>query len=313
MQKLLVMLFMLLPNIVLALPTAKFTLLVVDENNIPIEGADARISFMKAASGGKGSKTYFVSGKTDKNGLFTGEGATEYYATYSANSDGYYGTGIKYNGFTDFSGIMGFRKWQPWNPILKVVLKKIKNPIPMYAYNVNRVDIPQKDRIIGYDLKKHDWISPYGKGIVSDLLFKLEDVFVNNNNYKTTLTISFPNSDDGLQKFMTKSEGSDFLSNHHAPLVNYQSTLVQVKSKSGSNRRVTTYQVGDDTNYYFRVRCNEDDLESCFYGKIYGNIEFSATTIRFKYFLNPSLGDTNIEFAPKRNLFKSLKNKILTP
>ncbi|RHW74807.1 hypothetical protein [Colwellia sp. RSH04] len=313
MKKLILALLFLLPNAAMALPTAKYTILVVDEQGVPIEGADASISFMRPKSDGWGGKPSFVAGKTDKDGLYTGQGATQQYGVYGASAKGYYGTSFKYNGFTGVSGILGFRKWQPWNPTLKVVLKKIKNPIPMYAYYVNKVDIPKIDEVIGYDLKKHDWVSPYGKGIISDLRFKLEDDFVDNNNYKTTLTLNFSNGEDGLQKFLTESVGSRLLSNHKAPLSYYQNTLIQKKSKEGNNRRVTTYKVGDNTNYYFRVRCAEDDLESCLYGKMYGNIEFSATTISFKYFLNPSQGDTNVEFDPKRNLFKKLKNKITTP
>lgn len=304
---------MLLPNIVLALPTAKFTLLVVDEHNVPIEGADARISFMKASSGGRGSKTYFVSGKTNKDGIFTGQGATEYYATYSANADGYYSTGIKFEGFSGVSGVLGFRKWKPWNPTLKVVMKKIKKPIPMHAYYVNRVDIPKKNEFIGYDLLKHDWVFPNGKGTVADILFKLDVNYTNDRKYNFALTTKFPNYADGIQVFSSKRElGSNLHSAHQAPLAGYQNELIQTMSMA-YNGFSSSFKIDDDTNYYFRVRCNDDDIESCFYGKIYGNIIFSKKTLRFEYYLNPSHGDTNVEFNPKKNLFKNLKDKITMP
>jgi hypothetical protein len=67
-------------------------------------------------------------------------------------------------------------------------------------------------------------------------------------------------------------------------------------------------------NYYFRIRSN-GDTDKSLYGKIDGNIEFSRFgysngAIRFTYYLNPSQGDNNIEFDPKRNLFKNLKTSM---
>lgn len=299
-----------------ALATAKATVLVVDENGVPLEGVDAGIGFSTPKKSGWGSKSSGNRGLTDKEGKYTSSGATERILRYGARHPGYYTSRHEFTKFTGVSGILGFRKWQPWNPTLTVVLKKIKNPIAMYVYTteLSPITIPDtKGTVIGYDLVKHDWVSPYGKGITADFLFRLEDIFVDKDNYKTTLTVGFSNSDDGLQKFIIKDEGSSFLSKYHAPLGGYQKELVQVKSKAGSARRVTSYKTGDDTNYYFRVRCKEGELESCLYGKIYGNIEFSATTVGFKYFLNPTPGDTNIEFDPKRNLFKNLEYKISTP
>jgi hypothetical protein len=309
MKKIIMMFLFLLPNVVLALPTAKFTLLVVDEQGVPIEGADARISFMKA-SGGKGSKSYFVSGKTDKEGLFTGQGATEYYATYSANADGYYGTGIKFGGFKGFKGMMGFRKWKPWNPTLKVVLKKIKKPIPMYAYSTDLIVIPKNNETIGYDLVKHDWVSPNGEGITNDFLFKIEYLEGEEDSNNRYFTLNFSNEADGIQPFDIKeSKGSSFRSAHHATTSGFSSLLKQSRVWE-KGRPISTYKRGDGTNYYFRVRCDGDKAESCLYGKIYGNIEFGNKEVRFKYLLNPSIDDTNVEFDPKRNLFKNLKRKI---
>jgi hypothetical protein len=313
MNKILIILLLLLPNIVLALPTAKLTLLVVDENNIPIEGADARISFMKAASVGKGSKTYFVSGKTDENGLFTGEGTTEYYATYSANSYGYYGTGIKFGGFTDFSGMMGFRKWQPWNPTLKVVLKKIKNPIPMYAYDTDWIDIPKNDEFIGYDLVKHDWVSPYGKGITSDFLFRLDKDIRSNQEYDAYLTLKFSDPLDGIQSVLVgKEQGSEYRLGYEAPRTGYVNLFKQHEYLRKNQSLPMIYK--SDQNYYFRIRSN-GDTDNSLYGKIHGNIEFSRFgysngAVRFTYYLTPKKGDQNIEFDPNRNLFKNLKNTM---
>jgi hypothetical protein len=304
MKKIIIALLLMLPNVVMALPTIKFTLLVVDEQGVAIEGADARIGLMKPRSDAWGGKTSFVAGKTDKNGLFTGQGETQQYATYSASADGYYGSGIKYNGFTGVSGMIGFRKWQPWNPTLKVVLRKIKKPIAMYAHRTTLITIPKHNEIIGYDLVKHDWVSPYGKGITKDFLFKLEYLPGEKDSNDRYFTMSFSNEADGIQSFESKeSNGSSFRSAYHAPISGYRNAIKQSRVwKKG--RPVSSYNEGDGTNYYFRVRCDGDKPESCLYGKVYGNIEFGNQEVRFTYFLNPSIDDTNVEFDPKKNLFE---------
>lgn len=318
MKKLMVALLFLLPNVVLALPTAKYTLLVVDEQGVPIEGADASISFMRPKSQGWGGKTNFISGQTDKGGFFTGEGATEQYGVYGADANGYYGTSFKYNGFTGVSGVIGFRKWQPWNPTLKVILKKKKNPIPMYAYStgISPIMIPDTNGlVIGYDLIKHDWISPYGKGVTEDFLFKLDGEFKSIRDSRVAFSLEFSNDADGIQPFIVdKKSGSNFISSHHAPLTGYQPSVMYRRVNAPGQLSITSYDKNGDYNYYFRIRCDEDDESTCLYGKIYGRVGFSARgSLSFNYYLNPAPGDTNVEFDPKKNLFKNLENKITTP
>ena len=58
-------------------------------------------------------------------------------------------------------------------------------------------------------------------------------------------------------------------------------------------------------NYLFRVRTVVDDkgnIVSAHYGKIYGDF------MEFKYYLNPTPNDRNVEFDPKQNLLKNLKS-----
>jgi hypothetical protein len=53
-----------------------------------------------------------------------------------------------------------------------ITLRKITNPIPLYA-KMNDVPIPEKEKWIGFDLEKADWVRPYGVGIASDVEFYL--------------------------------------------------------------------------------------------------------------------------------------------
>jgi hypothetical protein len=53
-----------------------------------------------------------------------------------------------------------------------IKLRKIINPIPLYSKQ-NDIPIPDKEKWIGFDLEKIDWVKPYGLGISSDVEFYL--------------------------------------------------------------------------------------------------------------------------------------------
>jgi hypothetical protein len=319
MKQIIVALLLMLPNIAMALPTAKATILVVDEYGMPLEGVNVGLGFSIPKKEGWGSKSSGTRGFTDKDGLFTASGSTEQILRYGAKLSGYYPSRYEFREFTSVSGILGFRKWQPWNPTLKVVLKKIKNPIAMSAYHTDWIEIPKNDEFIGYDLVKHDWVSPYGKGITSDFLFRLDKDIRSNQDYDAYLTLKFLDPLDGIQSALVgKEQGSAYRLAYEAPRRGYLNTLKQHEYSRENQSLPMIYKSGQ--NYYFRIRSN-GDTDNSLYGKIHGNIEFSRFgysngAIRFTYYLNPSKDDTNIEFDPKRNLFKKLKDstrKVIEP
>ena len=304
-----------------SLPTAKYTLKVIDQMKEPVSGANASISFMKPKSTGWGGQTYYVEGSTDSDGIYIGSGETEQYGVYGASKSGFYDTSYTYHGLKTVSGIIGFRRWQPWNPTLEVVLKAIKSPIAMYAYNASTssISVPKLNEFIGYDLIKRDWVVPYGKGLTADFKFKLEKDVKKNGDFTSNLVLAFSNELDGIQAFHKSiTGGSRLRSNHEAPIKGYKSTLSRIRAE---NSQGMTYPFRDDANYYFRVRCTEDE-DSCLYGKIYGDIEFGSVStkktgvIRLgKFYLNPIMGYRNVEFDPKKNKFKNLphENKVYMP
>jgi hypothetical protein len=53
-----------------------------------------------------------------------------------------------------------------------ITLRKILNPIPLYAKQ-NDIPIPEKEKWIGFDLEKADWVKPFGVGVISDVEFHL--------------------------------------------------------------------------------------------------------------------------------------------
>ena len=68
----------------------------------------------------------------------------------------------------------------------------------------------------------------------------------------------------------------------------------------------------ENRNYFFRVRTvldEEGNVKSALYGKIYGDF------MQFRYYLNPTLNDRNVEFDPEHNLLEGLKSteKVMEP
>jgi len=305
-----------------ALPTAKLTLKVVDEASNPIEGAESGLIFYTATWG----KPVNTRDKdiTDSNGLFTGSGGSSQYIGYGATKDGYYRTwGGKFR-MDSISGIPGFRRWQPWNPTVEVVLKKKINPIALYAHNMQLLtkklpEIPVLNRFIGYDLIARDWVVPHGLGTHRDFLFKLENHrVVGDRDYHVTLTLQFPNEGDGIQSHFDQPDvGSRLRLPHNAPTTGYLKEVIINRERSpGKHSKPENIRNRDDQNYFFRVRTEKDEkgnIVSALYGKVHGGIDllgfavgFDTGRVKFNYYLNPAPNDTNLEFDTRKNLFTDL-------
>ena len=293
----------------LDLPVAKVTLKVVDENGMPIKGAKAGVGFESVYLLKRGINDVGITGVTDKDGMFTSSHDTLGYIGYGAEAEGYYMSRSEYRFTKKESG-----KWQPWNPEIRVVMRKIEKPVPMYARDLHAtspgVMIPVADKNVGFDLIEFDWVSPYGKGKQADLLFYLKSSYKNKDDFDATLTITFPNRYDGIQVIKdARKGGSMFKLPRYAPDGGYQKSLM---------RKISSHDLGapqsdfsDDNNYIFRVRSEEKDgtLLRSMYGKIQGDIEFhprrQGALLFFRYFLNPDYTQ-NLEYGD--NLFKNLKS-----
>ena len=333
--RILVFFFLFLINqTVLAYPTAKLTIKVIDESGNPIMGADAGINFETPKPLGKGAGINIMrkTGKTDSQGLFSTKGQTTPQVSLGASHEGYYPSSSKFKQFTGVSGFVGFRKHEPWNPTVELSLKKITNPIPMYAVNRGAPypgelpEFPVVGRFIGYDLIANDWVAPYGKGTHNDFLFKVViDRMVSYSDYDVTLFMKFPNQGDGLIEYTPDiSKGKSLLRfPHHAPVQGYTGELVQNYERTpGVIVNGTSGYPEYETNYFFRVRTELDkdgNVTGGLYGKIHGEIKLSnfisstkdeKPTLSFNYYLNPNNNDSNIEYDPEKNLFKDVPHRL---
>lgn len=207
------------------------------------------------------------------------------------------------------------KNYPPQKPI-ELTLKEIKNPIAMYAKNfteggAGRLSIPDYDgQKYGYDLIIGDWVKPHGKGKVSDIIFrflgeKSSKPYGARESYDEKILISFSNPEDGILEYRGLSEagwryGSDFVSSYEAPLKGYQANWEQRTWGGKDKFHKSTRDI--DRNFYFRVRTKVDskgNIISAHYGKIYGDF------MSFIYYVNPTSKDRNVEFDPKKNLFKN--------
>jgi hypothetical protein len=137
--------------------TAKVTAKVIDENHEPIAGAKVLVGYVVTKSGGIGWSDVKVEGKSDSEGLFAAkEGTILPQVTIYAKKAGYY----KSAHIEKFTGRSLLQRWEPWNPIVEVVLKKKRNPIPMYAKRTDWIKVPKLGEPVGYDLERGDWVTP---------------------------------------------------------------------------------------------------------------------------------------------------------
>ena len=307
-----------------ALPTAKLTLSVVDESGMPVESAKVGMSFSLPPRIGEGpdSVRTVKRGVTDAQGVFTASNETQKYIGYTIRKKGYYLTTGKVTAYTGVSGVLGLRRWEPWNPTLEVVLKKKINPIALYVRNMekllsrNWIDFPVVDEFVGYDLIARDWVVPYGQGTHRDFLLRFEKHRTTaRRDYHVTLTVQFPNEGDGIQSYYDEAGvGSDLRLPHHAPTSGYLNEVVVNRERSPDKRsKPENKRNREDQNYFFRVRTEKDEkgnIVSALYGKMHGGFDLvkfkkknSTGKIRFSYYLNPTPNDTNLEFDPIKNLF----------
>ena len=271
----------------------KLTLRIVDEGGQPVMGA-------KAGVGNNIAKLH-ISGLTDTNGIFV-----------ASHRDAIEEVGIyaKKNGYYSFheSHLLG-REHEFLNSTIKIILREIGKPIPMYAKQAHMI-FQQVGTPMGFDLGAGDWVTPYGKGFHTDIIFTLlHRQIINQREYDCELKLTFPNHGDGIAVAPAiPVAGSEFKTSRTASETGYEPELDL--HYSNTNHPPSVF------GYFIRVRTElnpDGSIKSALYGKIAGNFRFYAGTIAptsgmgFTYYLNPTPNDRNVEFNPKKNLIKDLK------
>jgi hypothetical protein len=274
---------------------AAFT--VVDDSGSPLRGANVSV-FYDVAPRDTPTDSGKIIGVTDAGGEFAASHTDKTFRLrFLVQKAGYYSTDIK----DDFHGLF---TPEHLNRDLTIVLKKIANPIPMYAKWIDTSPL-KGDGNAGLDLTSGHWIASYGGG---DIFFTSKSDRRSPSDFDYILTISFPNPGDGIQEYIpSESEkGSQLRSPHEAPADGYQSQLTRTNSARPTGSGNADYD--ENRVYFFRVHTVLDqagNVKSALYGKIYGDPIF----LNFYYYLNPTPNDRNIEFDTKQNLIKKFNSE----
>ncbi len=290
-------------NLVPPIPEWKATVKILDEAGQPVPGADVTVGYYVPSSDASIASSS-KKGRTDTNGLFyASEKSTSIDLFIGAIKAGYYKTRIEY----ELGDIFQYQhNPERWTPSVTLPLKRIINPIPMYAKRVN-LGMPVFDKPVGFDLEIGDWVAPSGKGVKTDITFTGHLAKRAEDDFDWQLIVRFPNAGDGIQTFEKHShppgQGSTLRSPHNAPESGYQAEWV--KSNSRRPGEPSVYHLDENLNFFFRVRTVLDEkgnVKSAQYGKIYGDF------LDFTYYLNPTPNDRNVEFDPNQNLLKKLRS-----
>jgi hypothetical protein len=297
----------------LELPTARLTLRALDEAARPIKGATVRMSFEQAFATWGGGRVVPVIGVTSNDGKFTGEGHSLDRKGGQIEKFGYYSSWAESIKFTKI--VEG--RWHPWNATIDVVLKKVVRPVAMYARFKFEAELPAAEQPVGFDLERCDWVTPHGRGVNNDVVFKLTKRVVSFHDFGAELLLTFSNEGDGIQKMIVddpKLGLSQLRSAREAPEEAYAASLTLLQGNSEQGGQYGMKNEGE--NYWYRVRTVLDErrhVVTALYGKIYDGVEWfpvqsRTAKLRFTYYLNPTPNDRGMEFDPKRNLFRNLKD-----
>ena len=305
------MLVMLINFTACASPKVKFNITVIDaETEKAIENVTAEFLFRDyhAKAVGMGWGTRVVSRtkeeKTNKMGFASAIGeANTANLPIIVNKEGYY-EGYPGSAKPKLSHNRALNRWEPWPCAVTVKLRPIKNPVPMYVKSTDWIKVPEQGKPCGYDLEIGDWVAPYGKGQISDFIFKASFDMKSSFEASSLADITFNNTFDGCQFWENSVTQSTFIWPYLAPLKKYNSEInIFKKFKDGK------YEHTDGiASRIFRVRTKIDSFGNIIaanYGILNGNIELDYRgKIRFSYHFNPDNKSRSLEYSGK-NLFKA--------
>jgi hypothetical protein len=295
-------------------PAWNATITVLDETSQPVAGANVEMSFYVKTKPGEGESGGSVQGLTDTNGVvrLSHPNTGSIGVAFQATKTGYYAT-TKGHEFVEFQD----GDPEKWNPTMTLLLKKIGDPIAMYAKK-EQAKMTKENEPVGFDLMAGNWVAPYGTGKTADIFFTVHRKITSPQEFDADLKLTFPNVGDGIAIVPPIPDtGSPLIMPHLAVETGYQSVL------AWSYHNFTETSV-PASGYFIRVRTVLDsngNVQSALYGKIQGDVKFYVGTkapragIGFQYYLNPTPNSRNVEFDRKQNLLGGLQSfeQVATP
>jgi hypothetical protein len=259
---------------------------------------------------------------TDRKGQWSVLGVTLAEPAVSAKKEGYYPSTVH---FHLIDGDKTLMRWIPYERQVTIVLRRMINPTPMYAWSMHLNEYPVgTNEWAGYDMLRAEWMPPHGKGETEDVRFH---VWRSTNGYDRTqpsqiFTVRFVGEQNGICGIDDRSvSGQSWLKlPYKAPLDKYNEKEFRVERRLAKYEFETKTNTGT-TNCFIRIRSKSDkdgNFTEGLYGKISGPLEVEAgrdIRIRMVYYVNPTPNDLNMEFDPKRNLIQKpgVVNAVVFP
>ena len=296
---------------------------VSDEQGSPIREAQVICCFSKPVDNKdpwKGQTIDKVQAVTDYNGKVTAKGTSMHEMTVVSRKEGYYESretlyNLKLN--------REKRQWSPYEREVKLVLRKIVNPIPMYAWGMHLTEYPVGTNVwVGYDMLLAEWMPPHGKGKTEDVRFHVlrsADAY-DRTQPAVALTVRFMGEKNGVCGIDDKEVfcQSWLKLPYCAPREGYSEKEFRFEKKFGENEFKTMTNTGT-TNCFFRIRSKTDrdgNIVEGLYGKIRGPLGVEGgqkIPISMFYYVNPTPNDLNMEFNPKKNLINKEGVSVAVP
>ncbi len=281
---------------------AKVVMHVVDQSGDPVSNACVRCGVWRSfASGGPIEEKLFTNG----DGMCTVWGyRCTGIITWSVSKDGYYRSqgSVRYDSDgKEFHSVVAGR-WLPWGYVKKITLKKQVSPCKLIVGSSSKymgIRIPKFSQWLPFDLRKLDWLPPFGDGEYSDVVIFCEKKVANRiNNFSFSMKVAFTNSyNDGFY-VQSKDKESTFRTLHVAETNKVLKKIYEFSIKrNGAFRDVQ--ELGDGEYIVFRTRTKTDDsgnLLSANYGVISGPFRMGSSSIYIEdSCFNPMPNDMNIE------------------
>ena len=276
---------------------ADLAILVVDDEGIPVDGADLCVSF---ATGSVDDVER--TGQTDKAGRFHARCETTSSIWILAQKEGYYRTRLHVDAQNvPYSVATETRKWSAGPVDTKVVLKKIRNPANLILKGALylRAPIPATNTLMGFDLELFDWCPPYGLGVHDDLQLEYDFWRSSTNWFQvySRLTLTMTNGVDGL--YLEPVDAYSALKRCYRanPNATYQRRLEFVYDRR-TGEVALDLPMPEDQYMVLRTRTKTNEVGevvSANYALLFENGECGAGVISMRVGFNPTPNDTNLE------------------
>jgi hypothetical protein len=208
-----------------------------------------------------------------------------------------------------------------------LTLPRKAEQVPLHYREVSLSGLPT-GKPVGFDAEAIDAVPPWGKGKVTDFIFRIDSTQVGWTESAETLAylrraaegvrmderewaetygrfsgrlhLSMPRPGDGLRKTPSFWPCTLLKMPAQAPDGGYASEIIIPFETAPS-----AGPAHDFTGYYLRLRSQRDTagrIASSHYAKIHGRIGVGPGRVTFRFYYNPRTDDRRLAFAPGRNL-----------